>query len=394
MKNLKNVVSFEFFLVAKTKTFLITCATLALFSVIIALLPNIISFVENRNTYSEQARNIIIFDETNSFTNDILSTNINANFTRVTSTEDLINNVENNNYNLGINFITPTSAILFFENNLAGPIYHEEIRNIMLSKYVDNTYGSVGIEILNTNVDIGFVPIGGGFWVGYFLNLAIFFILNYFAASIGHSIANEKSTKIVELLFVSVKPKEIVLGKVISSALLMLVNVSVIVLPFLIASNFSGNTAVNLFSDLNLSSVLSATTIIYLVLYSVFAFFGFLFFYATFAATASDATEVNTVLSTPSMVLMASFFIAMFGVSINPDWMTPFLLDIIGFIPIIAPLPMIVRISSLVTSDTYILISILANFIYTVLIAIFSIKLYSKFIIHSGKIGLKKFLMK
>ena len=398
MNNLKNIIAFEYGLVIKNKAFIITTLIFAILGVVSLFIPDIINFFSggDDNLYGNESVGepvqIAVIDDTNIFTDALLSEEMNANFSRnFSNIEDIVYAVEGQNYSLGIYFISPLDYVLVFENSIVGPMYADVIERMVRETYVINTYGSAALEILNTAVNTTFIPVGGaGFVVGQIVSLVIFLMIIYGASSISMSIVNEKTSKIVEVLFTSATPAAIIIGKVISGILIIFTRVTVIIAPFVIGMILTGSDLLHFLSPQVLGMLLDPVLWIYTVIIFFIAFISYGFLYAGLSAMANDASEASSVQTLPSLLLVGSYYFSIL-MAANPPWLSELILNIATFFPFISPIVLITRMTSL-TMDTYmILLAIAANIVYAVLGIFISIKLYERYISSKGENPLKKF---
>ena len=395
MKNFKNVFLFEYLTSVKPKSFLITCLILVVVSVGAVFLPGILDFFSGTfggDNNSQTTVAIAVVDDTGLFSDELLHQHMNVAITRYTDMETVTNSVETGQYAIGLHFLTPTEYVVVFETNLTGPVYQNTIHQMVMAQYVTQQFGEIGTAVLATNITSHVVAVGGGgFFVGYALAFALFMLTNFFAAGIGVEVVNEKSTKIIELLFTSAAPTVIIIGKVAAYIAVLVTMMATMIVPYMIASQFTETTALTHFFSAEIWAVFSPLVVTALILFALMSFVTILFLYAMFSATVKDAQEATQVQWIPSLIAAGGFMLSIFGVAANPDWMTPALLDAIGFIPVIAPINMIVRMTSLSAPDGYIIASLVANFVYLLLIAVLASRLYAKFIVYNGSQPFRNF---
>lgn len=388
MKNVKNVFLFEYLGAVKLKSFLVTMIIVAIVSAGFAFLPTILDFADGMfgGDDAQVTREIAVIDNTGLFTDQLLAQHLNAVFHRGHSDIDTITTgIEAGDYDLGVVFMTPTEYMLVFETNLTGPLYMNTIRSLVLEQYVATQFGQVGLDALSAEVTSHFVPVGGGgFFVGYILAFIVFMIVQLFGAGIGVAIVQEKTTKVVEVLFTSATPREIVIGKVAAYIAVTATFLIVAFAPYLLISAITGENAVATMLSPEILNAFSPVVIFAIIAFLFIYLISILFLYAMFSATAKDAQEAQQVQMVPSLIHTAALMLAIFGVAMNPDWMTSTLLDILGFIPVLAPMSMVVRITSLSAPDAYIIASVVANFVYMLALGGLATWMYARFIMYNG----------
>ncbi|MCL1925383.1 MAG: ABC transporter permease [Defluviitaleaceae bacterium] len=394
MNNFKNILEFEYGRAIKSKSFIITNLILAIIGVAAVFIPNIIAFFGGEETENiSELSNIAIVDNTGIFTDNILASHLNANFSRnYTNLDELLEAIEYGNYNLGIYFIGERDYILVFENSLAGPAYTNDIENMVREIYVLNEFGEAAVDILNVYVNANFIPVGGaGFLVGHIFNTLIMITLAFGASAISMSIINEKTSKVVEILFTSTTPQIIVTAKVTAGILIMFTKIALIILPFIIAMILTESEILNFLSPEVLATLLDPINYIYIFIIFLVAFVSYSFLYACLSAMVNDASEAGNVQMLPTMLLMGSYYLGII-VAGNTSWVSDSVLTIASFFPFISPLILIVRITSLGMETGLLILAILANIIYMALTILLSIKIYTKYISSKGENPLKKLL--
>ncbi|TCP29288.1 ABC-2 type transport system permease protein [Scopulibacillus darangshiensis] len=181
----------------------------------------------------------------------------------------------------------------------------------------------------------------------YVLVLLIYMTVLMYGSMIATEIATEKSSRVMELIVSSVSPVKHMLGKVLAIGLLGLTQYLVFILvgysSVKAGQSQTANGTFNITNYLDINN-LPTETIIFAV---VFFFLGY-FFYATLLAMigslVSRVEDVGQAISPITMLVMATFFIAMYGLFSNPE--SPFI-TVMSFIPFFTPIIMFLRIGML-----------------------------------------------
>jgi len=177
----------------------------------------------------------------------------------------------------------------------------------------------------------------------YVLLFIIYFSVIMYANMIAMEVATEKSSRVMEILISSVSPIKQMFAKIIGIGLLSLTQLAV----FLSVGYFSlkqnmeslneGFFGVYGFSDIPLG------TIIYAIVFFILGYF----LYATLAAflgsLVSRIEDVQQMITPMTMLVVAGFMIAMFGLG-KPD--APFI-TVTSFIPFFTPMIMFLRVGML-----------------------------------------------
>ncbi|WP_144554812.1 ABC transporter permease [Bacillus sp. X1(2014)] len=177
----------------------------------------------------------------------------------------------------------------------------------------------------------------------YVLLFIIYFSVIMYANMIAMEVATEKSSRVMEILISSVSPIKQMFAKIIGIGLLSLTQLAV----FLFVGYFSlkqnmeslkeGFFGVYGFGDIPLG------TIIYAIVFFILGYF----LYATLAAflgsLVSRIEDVQQMITPMTMLVVAGFMIAMFGLG-KPD--APFI-TVTSFIPFFTPMIMFLRVGML-----------------------------------------------
>ena len=169
--------------------------------------------------------------------------------------------------------------------------------------------------------------------VAFFSVILLFIAIQVAGAYILMGVFEEKSTKVVELVLSSVRARHLLLGKIIGVGVLGLVQVIVLAGSAITAAAIFGSDALP-----SLTVGLIASGVVWFVL-------GYLLYGSVFAAGASLAPrqeDAQSTLGPVSVVLMLSYFGAIFAAS-DPK---STLATVVSWVPLTAPFAMPGRIAS------------------------------------------------
>lgn len=224
----------------------------------------------------------------------------------------------------------------------------------------------------------------------YILTFSLYLFTLLYGASVMRSVLEEKTTRIVEVIISSIKPHQLLLGKIVGvclvcltmfliwgiCAILLLMNINSILGLFGVEelpSEFIGIT------DIIKSAGLSA--FLYFLVYFVSGFFLFSTLYAVAGAICNSEEEAQQI-ATPLVMMLIIPFMLMFGLFRAPDTTLTIALS---HIPFFSPLLMFMRINVLTPPLWEILLNI-AVMIVTILGVILVMgKIYKIGILMYGK---------
>ena len=394
MNNLRHVVSFEYMSVAKTKSFIITNIFFLVVTALFAFLPNIISFFGNDDEIGYTSyTNVAIVDQSGFFTQDVFERYI-PHFDVVfyelnpNTFEELSLAVESEVYELVIHFVDRTNAVLIHRTNLSGPPSLSYIQNMLESEYMLSVLNHFDVpdqaanQIINVDIQLTSVTVGGaGFWVGYIAMFLIFFPLTFSGSMISNSVVSEKTSKTVELIFTSVSPLIIVVGKVIASSLLIATNFAVIILGGILFLHLSGFAVLDFFTPEVLQALLDPIVYIYVGIYFITAFISFAFLFASAASGVKDVQESSSAATIPTFLLLIAFYA---GLGVSAGWLPSIFVTILSYIPFVSNFIMIVRITSFNVLIYEIIITLVFSTVVMIVSAIICSKIYKKNIMDYG----------
>jgi ABC-2 type transport system permease protein len=215
----------------------------------------------------------------------------------------------------------------------------------------------------------------------YVLLFVIYFAVIMYASMIAMEVATEKSSRVMEILISSVSPIKQMFAKILGIGLLSLTQLAVLLSVgyFSIKRNLSSLEG-GFFDAFGFGNV-SISTIAYAVIFFILGYF----LYATLAAflgsLVSRIEDVQQMITPMTLLVVAGFMIAMFGLG-QPD--SPFIV-ITSYIPFFTPMIMFLRVGMLNIPiwESVLGISILAGTI--VILAVFGARVYRGGVLMYGK---------
>jgi ABC-2 type transport system permease protein len=215
----------------------------------------------------------------------------------------------------------------------------------------------------------------------YVLLFVIYFAVIMYANMIAMEVATEKSSRVMEILISSVSPITQMYAKILGIGLLSLTQMAVLLAV--------GYTSVKQ----NLSSMkggyfdafgfenIPIATIVYAVIFFILGYF----LYATLAAflgsLVSRIEDVQQMITPMTLLVVAGFMIAMFGLG-KPD---STIITVTSFIPFFTPMIMFLRVGMLMIPTWEALLGILVLIVTIMVLAVFGAKVYRGGVLMYGK---------
>ncbi|THE11087.1 ABC transporter permease [Bacillus timonensis] len=215
----------------------------------------------------------------------------------------------------------------------------------------------------------------------YVLLFVIYFAVIMYANMIAMEVATEKSSRVMEILISSVSPIKQMFGKILGIALLSLTQFAVILavgygsLKQSMGGMEGGPFEVFGFGDLPVS------TFVYAGVFFILGYFLFATLAAFLGSLVSRIEDVQQMITPMTLLIVAAFMIAMFGLT-KPE---SSVITITSYIPFFAPMIMFLRVGMLTLPAWEIALSIGILVLTITLLAIFGARVYRGGVLMYGK---------
>ncbi len=178
----------------------------------------------------------------------------------------------------------------------------------------------------------------GAFYSAYILFFLMYFVIMLYGMNVARSIIEEKTSRVFEVLLATIRPEEMMAGKVIGVGSVGLTQVAIWLTAALL---LTATPLVAHITGLHVAVALSPAQVIFFV---VFFLLGYLL-YSSIAAALGAMTNSEQELQQLNMFLVMPLALCMFGLGFvvnNPDGIVP---RVMSLIPFFAPLMMYMRIA-------------------------------------------------
>ncbi len=404
MRDLGVVISYTIKDMLKKKTFLISNLIILLFIVVGFNIPNILNaFSSEEEEGTPTIDKVLVVDSQNIYEGVLTKLNdMNLGHTfeivnQEQKYEEIKQKIENEE-------ITEALVISKQENNIKIQYIVEELTmmntmpesysNALSSLYTDAQLVKMGFTVEQTQdlrptlefemQQTSEEEVKGNVFVIMLLSLVLFYAIYFCAYQVSSSITTEKTSKIMETLVTSTKPRTIVLGKTIGIGIVGFIQVAVIVAVALICAKYSLPEGI-LESVLDLSQI-TPTLGILTVIYFILGYATFALLYALTGSTVSKPEDVQAANGPVAIVAVIGFYLSYFTM-MNP---TSDLNVFASIFPFSSPFCMPFRIMMGIATTSQIVISIVVLLATILVIANISIKIYSNAILNYGsRVSLK-----
>ena len=402
MKDLFTVASFTIKDMIKRKSFIISNLIILAIIVLLFNVPNILNAIMGDNTSSQNTK-ILIVDEDNIFEGTLEQINqMDIGYEATIATETITFNeikqkIDNNEIDDALVITKKDGQInmqYIVENLAMVSQMPQSLTNAISTIYSNLSISKLGltpeqIQTLSGNFNFEMIQteeeeVQGNQFAMMMMSLVLFYAIYFCAYQVSSSITTEKTSKIIETLVTSTKPKTIVLGKTIGIGVVGLIQIAAIIITALISSAlFLEEGALDGIVDFStITPFLGFITAIYFILgYATYALL-----YALTGSTVSKPEDVQSANGPIAIVAVIGFYLAYFTM-MNP---TSELNKLAAILPISSPFCMPFRVMMGIATNSEIAISIAVMLVTILVVAQISIKIYSQAILNYGsKMSLK-----
>jgi ABC-2 type transport system permease protein len=316
---------------------------------------------------------------------------------KLQTTEDktVLVSISNEAVGYYVEVITPTSNTVSSED---GQILAQAISNVLNSSRLINAgVSQEDLEKLSTPINTQVFTAGAQddtfediIIKSVFPMMAcmlLFYIIYFYGYWVASSIVAEKTSRVMELLLTSTKPMELVVGKCVGMGFLAITQFASILLTAYISFVGSGaivkkfiDTSANIF---DISAILGRIPVLQLILIILFFILGYVLYAvlnALVGATISKLEDLNTALMPISFISIIAFYLA-FAAIMAPE-------STIGTIATYVPFSAPFYIPSMILSGTVGMVemgvSLLILISTIIVLTLFTARIYSVVILHTG----------
>lgn len=416
MKQFMTVLKFELENYFKNKSFVITTFVLAFLLAAIVIVPTLIPGLLDKSGSNEE----IVIDEDETEVNeedepaaygiclanggadvdlDVVCTSFAADWTVYDSEKKLIEAVEDCDIEAGFVMYGPTE-VTYVVNDLSMYDYLGSMFSEVLSEYYKQEYllekGLTPEEILesesfyvNVTEKVLGKDSGQNYWYTYALVFVVYFLIIFYGQMIATSVTTEKSNRAIEILVTSVNSTSLICGKVLAGAIAGVLQAGIILGGAFISYSFVKDAWGGM-----LDFLFNIPTDV-LVVYAIFAVLSYLlyaFIFGMLGALVSKTEDISKSSSPVMMIYIASFMIAMIGMTSDSN---SILMKVASYIPFTSGNAMFIRVSMGSVEIWEVIISVVLLIASCVIAGVLAAKIFRFGTLHYGnpitfKTALKK----
>ncbi len=391
MKQFGKILKFELNGYFKNKTFVGITIFLVVAIAIAMFIPNIISLIKTDSDGTEQPADLprmLVYAEDESLASLVAGyfkdAFVDYNVTLYEGTADDVK-AEIINGGAACAFVMSSpSSYTYYVDNLSMYDSNTAVADTVLKEvYKITAMSQSGMtddkiaEIMNIQIESTTATLGKdqmqNFFYTYIMIFALYMVILLYGQMVATNVANEKSSRAMEVLITSAKPTSMMFGKVLASCiagLLQLVAVfgSALLFYNVNKSAWGDNMIIESIFDIPID------LFIYMLVFFVLGFLIYAFLYGAIGSTASKLEDINTSVMPITFLFIIAFFVVMFSmIDGNVDTAV---MKICSYVPFTSPMAMFTRIcmSTVAWYEIFISIAILVG--STVGIGVLAAKIY------------------
>ncbi|WP_077623148.1 ABC transporter permease [Sediminibacillus massiliensis] len=215
----------------------------------------------------------------------------------------------------------------------------------------------------------------------YIILFALYFAVITYGNMIAMDIANEKTSRVMEILISSTSPVAQMFAKILGIALLGLTQVGIFLLAgYLLIIRKQGELTDGVFQYFGLSDV-SVSTFIYAIVFFLLGYFLYATLAAMLGSLVSRIEDVQQLMMPVIFLIMIAFFIAMFGLNLPESTFV----TVTSYIPFFTPMLMFLRVGMLDIPVWEVGLSIVIMIASILLLAVIGARVYRGGVLMYGR---------
>ena len=219
----------------------------------------------------------------------------------------------------------------------------------------------------------------GTFWVSYFLALIIYMAIFIYGSVIMRGVIEEKSSRVIEIILSSMRPFQLMLGKVLGIGAVGLTQFSIWAVFGLAATSYS-KSFIPAGAEISLVSI-PTHVFIYFVVFFILGYFLYATFYAAVGSMVNSEKEAQQLVMPITMFLILPLLLLIFVIRSPDSGLSVFL----SLFPLFTPIIMMLRISVLLPPFIQIGASIVLLILTVLLMTWLAAKIYRVGVLMYGK---------
>jgi ABC-2 type transport system permease protein len=216
----------------------------------------------------------------------------------------------------------------------------------------------------------------------------VFIFLNYimilvYASQLATAVTIEKSSRVTELVVSSISPAKYLFAQLLSTLLVGITQLLIwIAIPIILYHTALGTANIEILGNIDLTNI-EISLIVYGVVYFILGFLLYGSLACLFGSLMSRAEEASQAVTPLMLLLLAAFYIAIYGIS-NPE---STIINVSGYIPFFTPIIMLVRMAFINIPTVEIVITLIVLTISAIITVLITAQIYKGGVMLYGKGG-------
>ena len=356
MKQFMQVLRFEFLNYAKSKVFIILTVLIVLVVGVVLSFPRITQLIGSQEEEQPPADRPVLavqaVDNAQQAVDYLAAALPDYQVQPVQTGEDVNQGVRNGTYEAAVILDAPLSYRYVTVSVSLTDTLPSRVDTAMAELYRLQALEQAGVtaqqaqEILTAQPQQQVVQLGTDqmqkFFYTYILMLLLYMAIILYGQLVASGVAAEKSSRAMELLITSVRPTNLIFGKIMGAGLAGLTQLVVILAAAfgfynLNRTYWEGNAVIASIFDMPLGIML------YTVLFFVLGFFLYAFLFGALASLADRSEDVNTLVLPANFLFLIAFFVVFYSM-MSGEVDAP-LMVACSYIPFTSPMAMFTRIA-------------------------------------------------
>lgn len=395
MKQFKTVFTYEFLTFIKSKPFIILTVFLALSISIFSLSPIFFKYFFNNNDKPVVAYNNSYFDD--DFKKEInkIFNNNNIVYNHIDNKQENIDLVKSNKLKCYIIFNSLNNYEVYSNNSIITDYLSPKIDSFLKEYLLNRTLLSYNltkdeinnlinphiekrVNLLNEQKNNSYTSKSENMIIVILMLIFLYVSILIYGMQIATNVAYEKGSRVIEVLITTIKPVNLIRGKVFAIATAGLFQIFVFIICALIFSKINNLFGIDINEFLSRFNInFDIKVIFYSVLFFLLGYFIYSFIFGALGSMVSSIDEVNTIV-TPLILVIVFVFLVTFNIVITGNGTDSMIIKVLSFIPFTSPIAMMGRIGISNPSIVEISLCILILLISIKIISKISANIYSK----------------
>lgn len=180
---------------------------------------------------------------------------------------------------------------------------------------------------------------GQNYWYTYVLVFVVYFLIIFYGQMIATSVTTEKSNRAIEILVTSVNSTSLICGKVLAGAIAGVLQAGIILGSGFVSYGFVKEAWDGL---LDFLFDIPANVLVVYAIFAVFSYLLYAFIFGMLGALVSKTEDISKSSSPVLMLYIASFMIAIFGMTSDSN---SIVMKVASYIPFTSGNAMFIRVS-------------------------------------------------